>query len=226
MIALSPEETRHGAKVLRLRVGDDVVLFDGRGGVANGRVVRAGGGRLEVEAGDPTSHGFDSSVELTVAVALPKTHRQAYLVEKCTELAVAGIWPITTERSVARVSSVAVEKLRRRAIEAVKQSHRFWAPRIETLQTFAQCLEQVGSFEAIYLMDVADDAVSLRSALSELSAGQSVLALIGPEGGWTETERTAALAVGARVVRLGQAVLRTETAAVAVCAAMTAIASD
>lgn len=73
---------------------------------------------------------------------------------------------------------------------------------------------------------LAAAAASLRSALSELSAGQSVLALIGPEGGWTETERTAALAVGARVVRLGQAVLRTETAAVAVCAAMTAIASD
>lgn len=224
-MALSPEESHHGAKVLRLRVGDEVALFDGRGGAANACVACVAGGRVEVEVGEPTSHGFDASVKLTVAVAMPKSHRQAYLVEKCTELAVAGIWPITTERSVARVSSGAVEKLRRRAIEAVKQSHRYWAPRIEASRTFAQCLEHVGSFDAIYLMDATADAVSLRSVLSEVTDGQSVLALIGPEGGWAEAERSAALAVGGSVVRLGRTVLRTETAAVAVCAAITAFAS-
>ena len=219
-MVLAEDQSHHAIASLRARVGGEVILFDGSGVEATGRIERIEGGRIQLAVGRVTRHGFDLHIAVTLCVAMVRTHRQGYLIEKCTELGVAAIWPITTQRSVATPSDSAVAKWRRRAIEAAKQSQRRWVPAIEPPQAFASTLGRVSEFDACAVAqpDAAGD--TLGSFLSARPFGASVLVWVGPEGGWTEAEYDRAIRAGALPVSLAPTVLRTETAAVAVCAAV------
>ena len=225
-VRLPEEEAHHAIAALRVKGDDEVELFDGQGGCAVARVVRAERQRLEVEVTAIEQRPFELPCRLTLAVAMPKTHRQGYLIEKCTELGVAAIWPIVAERSVTKPSATARAKWARRAIEAAKQSRRVFIPGIEAPQTFDKTIARIGDFDASALTDADDSAGPLQSFLATLEQPCSVLAWVGPEGGWTDAERTQAVRAGATLTRLGPTVLRTETAAVAVCAAAAFLVSN
>ena len=226
VVRLPEEESHHAIAALRIRPDDDVELFDGQGGCAIARVVRVERQRLDVEVAGIVQRPFELPFRLTLAVAMPKTHRQGYLIEKCTELGVEAIWPIIAERSVTKPSATAQAKWTRRAIEAAKQSRRVFVPRIEAPQPFDQSVARVSEFDASALTDADDAASPLPSFLATLGHPCSVLAWVGPEGGWTDAERRQAVSAGATLTRLGPTVLRTETAAVAVCAAVASMVSS
>ena len=173
-----------------------------------------------------SQHEYDTAVQVTLAVAMPKTHRQSYLIEKCTELGVAAVWPIETERSVTKPGMAAVEKWQRRAIEAAKQSGRRWIPQIETLQTFHEAVARRDEFDHAVLAHREGETISLVNRFESVKPGDSVLAFIGPEGGWAEAECGRARDADLSLVRLAPTVLRTETAAVAFCAAVAARFSE
>jgi len=216
---LSPEESRHVLDALRAKTGDEIILFDGVGGEAEGVVSRIARKTVTVRIGSVTRRPFDLSRRVTLAVAAVRVHRQGYLVEKCTELGVASLWPIITERSVARPESSLVEKWSRRAIEAAKQSGRAWTPQIAPPCSFNEAVARRGEFDACSLADTGASLPRFLEFIAATPAPSSVLVFVGPEGGWTDAERE--LAREADIVRttLGPTVLRTETAAVAVCAA-------
>jgi 16S rRNA (uracil1498-N3)-methyltransferase len=151
---------------------------------------------------------------------MAKQHRHDYLIEKCTELGAAAIWPIIAERSVTRPRDFAVQKWSRRAIEAAKQAHRAWVPTIAAAQPLDAALARASEFDAAFLADPALDGTPLDQALATLPAAGSMLVLVGPEGGWSPPELEQARHSGIRTVSLSPTVLRTETAAVAVCAAV------
>ena len=217
---MSSEESHHAIAVLRVKIGAEVILFDGAGTEAVGQVQRIDRKQLEVHVGRLMRQPFELAYRLTLAVAMPKTHRQGYLIEKCTELGVAAIWPISTARSVTRPGRAAVEKWQRRAIEAAKQSRRSWVPQVTAPRTFDESIECAGEFDAAGLTERDDSAISFATFLAGQAKSSSVLVWVGPEGGWTDDERNRAIAAGAIPTRLGPCVLRTETAAVAVCAAV------
>lgn len=225
-VLLSPEESRHAAVSLRLRPGDKVIVFDGAGREALGVVSDARAEdaepvrrrRVRIDVGKITLRPFELAYRVTLAVAVAKPHRQGYLIEKCTELGVSAIWPIVADRSVGRASPGAIEKWFRRAIEAAKQSGRTWVPTIAQSQTYVESLSRGGEFDAVCMADVGA-AAPLGSHLSSQPAPAGVLVFVGPEGGWSDAERSQALEAGVTFVGLGPTVLRTETAAVAVCAA-------
>ncbi len=224
---LSDEESRHAIASLRVRVGDDVTLFDGVGSEADGAITTIDGKRVVVSAtGMSRTEAYDVPLRLTLAVAMPKTHRQGYLIEKCTELGVAAVWPVLTERSVTKSSGAAAKKWARRAVEASKQSGRRWVPVLEEPMPLAESLDRSAAFDARGWADVASEGESMASFLRGVTSHGSVLVWIGPEGGFTEGERRAAMDAGATPLRLGPTVLRTETAAVAVCAAANLLAAD
>ena len=223
---LPEEESHHAIASLRAGIGDEVILFDGVGGEASGRIERIETRRVHVAVGHISRHRRKLPIALTIAVAMVKAHRQAYLIEKCTELGAAAIWPVTTERSVAKPSASSVVKWRRRAIEAAKQSHRRWVPTIEPPQSFASAMGQVRRFDAIALAHPVGARESLATLLSGLRDEASVLVWVGPEGGWTDAERDQAIRAGAAPVSLSPTVLRTETAAVAACAAAAMLGAD
>ena len=231
-VELPPEESRHLVSSLRASPGSEVVLFDGAGGEAAGVLQRVDRRRAQVVVGRVTRRPFELAHRLTLAVAMGRAHRQGYLVEKCTELGVAAIWPIVAARSVARPDKDAVARWSRRAIEAAKQSGRAWVPEIAVPMGFAEILGRVDQFDAVAVADPSSSVpgrcavIPFDTLVAALPAEGTILALVGPEGGWSDDERTQSqagrmtTAKRLAVVSLGPTILRTETAAVALCAAV------
>jgi 16S rRNA (uracil1498-N3)-methyltransferase len=224
-IVVAAEESRHAIASLRAKPGHEIILFDGAGREAVGVISRIERRRLHVGVERITKHPFELSRKITLAVAMGRVHRQSYLVEKCTELGAAAIWPIITERSVTKPGGPAVDKWQRRAIEAAKQSGRSWVPQVAAPQPVAAILHRAGDFDAssVALPDLT--SIPFSAFLAAQRAGSAVLVWVGPEGGWSSAERETLVRSGAIPTTLGPTVLRTETAAVAVCAAAAMLGS-
>jgi len=223
VVALPSDEAHHARNVVRVRVGQTVRLFDGRGNSADARVEHVGrdGVRLTVERVEAASRA-DRPLPVTLAVAMPKAARQDVLIEKCTELGVRAIWPILTERSVVRPRANRVEHWKRLAVAACKQSGRCHVPHILSPQPFAELLTVVGGFDHAVLGSTDAQADPLLDWLGTHSLTGSVLIVIGPEGGLTPEEVTALRDAGAAPVVLASSTLRTETAAIATLAVLAA----
>jgi 16S rRNA (uracil1498-N3)-methyltransferase len=165
---------------------------------------------------------------------------------------VAELWPMSTERSIVKPSDARIEKWSRRAVEAAKQSHRVYVPKIRPYASATEVWARAMEFSAAVIccprdspmrntqeahggpvfnrsgdgpdtphtlfQRPGDEAMSLFDFLRGLGAGATLLACIGPEGGWSEQEVAVAVARGLRPVSLGPNILRIETAAAAVCA--------
>ena len=213
-------EGRHAVDVLRLAPGEQVLVGDGRGTVAEGEVVEASGAGLRVRVTARTQAPVPAP-ELVLVQALPKGDRGPLAVELATELGVDRVVPWAASRCVARWQDDRAEKgvARWQAVAraAAKQSRR---PRVPEIAELASTREVCG------LLGDADLAVVLheqaRRPLAELevpTAG-TVAIVVGPEGGLTDGEVTAFRAAGADAVRLGPEVLRTSTAGAAALAAL------
>jgi 16S rRNA (uracil1498-N3)-methyltransferase len=210
---LSGDEARHLVSVMRAKVGDEVTLFDGCGAefVARIEAIR----KQAVELSIVTRSKIDRELPfaLTLAVALPKGDRQKWLVEKATELGVTRLVPLMTERGVAQPVEAAIERLRRTAIEAAKQSGR---NRLLEIGPPVAVLDFFAATSTADLRLVADPAGE-QLATIELPASD-LAAAIGPEGGFTPGELAAAQSAGWRSISLGPRILRVETAAIALAA--------
>lgn len=212
---------------MRLKAGDAVELFDGRGHVAEGVIETTSKRAVTVSVEATQLQPFELRHQLTLAVAMSKAHRQGYLVEKCTELGVAAIWPIIAERSVTKPGETAVEKWSRRAIEAAKQSGRAWVPTIAAVIPFAEAVLGISGFSAAFFCDLNSDSIPFQAVMTQFDNRQPkidnpIIAFVGPEGGWTDEERQAARNAGMTSVCLSPTILRAETAAVALCAVVAA----
>lgn len=232
---LSGTEAHHLANVMRVAVGERVVLFDGAGGECEASVVRIAKRDVELRVESHRVVDREAAVRLTLAVALPKGERQRWLIEKAVELGVSRIAPITTERGVAKLKPSGVARLRRGVIEASKQCGRNRLMEIAAPSAWTDFVGQTPA-EAVRLVahpadarrttvegrmrDQADLEVHPTEALADLEirpAGE-IVAAVGPEGGFTDAEVQAAVSAGWRVVSLGPRTLRVETAALAIAA--------
>lgn len=151
---------------------------------------------------------------VTIAQGLPKGHKMDFVVEKLTELGVARIIPMRTERSVvSQVGAQKLERWRRLAKTASAQCGRVDVPIIHEEMPFARVLAEHANVDCALLPWELAPAEPLRSTLPGLLQGaRSVLVLIGPEGGFSHAEADAARAAGAHAISLGERILRTETA--------------
>lgn len=217
-VDLSKEESHHARTVLRCQVGDAVVLFDGCGREGCGIVSDAGRSGVKVTVERVDERPYDGRIRLTLAVAMPRKPRQGFLFEKCTELGVWAIWPTVSERSVVKPGSDQTTRWTRTAIEAAKQCESAWLPRIEQACSFADVLERVDRFDVAIVTDARESFPAITDVLSAGATASRVLALIGPEGGFSDDEVAAAIDAGAVGARIGSSVLRIETAALTVAA--------
>lgn len=225
-LTLPPEAAHHALKVLRLRSGDDLVLFDGLGGEYPGRVVEATkvlrvtlDGKRDVEREAPMA--------LTLAQALPAGDKMDWVVQKAVELGATTIQPLQAKRSVVRLAGERADKRvahwQQVAISACEQSGRNRPPEIGAIVDLPHYLAMSrGENETLLLLSL-QQGMRL-SALPRPPAG--VTLLIGPEGGFDEGEESAAHSVGFQAVSLGPRVLRTETAGLAAMAAILALWGD
>src|SRR5574338_344553 len=191
-IALPREVAHHAERVLRLAVGDEVVLFDGGGAEFPARLL-ALGAQARAEVTTCREPARESPLELTLVQALATGDKMDWVIQKAVELGVA-------------------------AVEPCEQSGRNRIPEIAEIRPFMRYLAEPGEPALRLLLDPADG-----QGLSDLPRPLGpVHVLIGPEGGWAEAELRAARAAGCTAVRLGPRVLRTETAGLAMVAALQA----
>jgi 16S rRNA (uracil1498-N3)-methyltransferase len=223
VVRLPAEEAHHACRSRRLREGDAVIVFDGRGHEAAGTILSASKARVEVRIGEVVERPRPRPA-LTLAVAMPKGPRQETLIEKCTELGTAEIVPLITQRSVATPSDHRLDKWRRTTIEAAKQSDQCWLPVLSPPRRLEEVLADATAFE--HHLVAAPGAGTMLDWAGVLAGSASVLAFIGPEGGWTGGELNELTAAGCRPVSLGPHVLRIETAAIAIAALVHGLARD
>jgi 16S rRNA (uracil1498-N3)-methyltransferase len=153
----------------------------------------------------------ETRLRITLAQAVPKGQKLDFVVEKATELGIASLIPLQTSRTIGGVSERKLERWRKLARSAAQQSGRSSLPDVEPPQDFASLVARIREFDAaLFAWELA--AKPLREALRELPAAGNVLAIVGPEGGFSHAEAEAAVEAGAHAVSLGSRILRTETA--------------
>ncbi len=243
VLDLPPGAARH-VQVLRLQPGDGITLFDGAGpglqtlagGTAGGEfeatVHRMGRNDVTVKIGVHNPVEREAARAVHLAVGMPANERMDWLVEKATELGVASIQPLMTERSVLRLSAERAEKKQAHwqliAIAACEQCGRNRVPVVHAVMGLAQWTKawtKTGAGKANgnrtgYLLSLHNGSQRLLDSLalhrtSPLSSLDPVTFLSGPEGGLSDAEEQAALEAGFAAVSLGTRVLRAETAALA-----------
>jgi len=213
-VALTGSAARHLTRVLRLRPGQALTLFNGGGGEYAATIEAMHGEKVEVAVGEAQAIERESPLILTLAQGVSRGERMDLVVQKATELGASSIVPLLTERSVVRLSAPqAARKLehwRAIAVSACEQSGRNRLPKVLSLLPLADFLGQAGSGSRLLLSPTG--STRLQDVPAPIS---SVTVLIGPEGGLAGAEQSAALAAGFTAVRLGPRILRTETAAIA-----------
>jgi 16S rRNA (uracil1498-N3)-methyltransferase len=219
-VALAGSTASHITRVLRLRVGDALTLFNGRGGEYTGSIDKSHGGSVTVAVGACSAVERESPLSLTLAQGVSRGERMDLVVQKATELGVSQLVPVLTERSVVRLDPRQTDgKLnhwRAIAIGACEQCGRNRVPQIAAPASLREFLRAAREDTTRVLLTPAAEL-----ALHELPQPvTAVTLLIGPEGGLAEAERDAAAAAGFTPVRLGPRVLRTETAAIAALAVL------
>ncbi len=213
-VRLSAAESRHAKSSRRLVLCDAVVLFDGQGNHGRGEISAIGAAGVSVRVDAVEHRPLDASLRLTLAVSFPKGPRQYVLVEKCTELGAAAIWPMECRRSIAQPSDQRLDKLRRTVIEASKQAQRCRLCEIHEPLPFDAILHSADQFDIACIADPGGGQEGLEAAARQ----PKVLMLIGPEGGFTDEVLSAGRIAGFQAVGLGRTLLRTETAAIAAAA--------
>lgn len=214
-------------RVLRLQSGDEVTLFDGRGGEYAAQVTAVSKHAVHLRVGERTLVDRESPLELRVAQSLSSGERMDYTVQKAVELGVARIQPIATERSVVHLDAQRAAKRvahwQAVAVAACAQCGRNRVPEVAPVMSYAAWLGQLAGESSLRLMLSPAGAGGLRSVQRPAGA---VWLLCGPEGGLTAVEEKTAEQIGFTGIKLGPRVLRTETAAVAALAAMQALWGD
>ena len=229
---LPRDAAHHAARVLRLRVGDSVEIFDGLGNECSGRISDLTGRKVTVANLAATGRNRESPLHVILAQALSSSEKMDWVIQKATELGVTEIQPIDTERSVARLSAERaakrLEHWQQVAISACEQCGRNVLPKIHAPLDIMVWLQQTRAMPHAKISDAKyilqpEGAASLHD--QPIPQGKVVL-LIGAEGGFSEAESTAALQCGFTSVRLGARVMRTETAAAAGLAVLQALWGD
>jgi len=217
---LSGSAAHHVSRVLRLRMGAPLVLFDGEGGEYLATIAALGKNRVSVAIGEYSAADNESQLEITLVQGISRADRMDLVIQKATELGVTRVVPIATERSVMRADETQVrrklEHWRGIATAACEQCGRNRLPEIGAPLAWQRWLSTRTSSARSLLL--ARGAATPLGAV--LGGATSVELLIGPEGGLAPDEEAAALAAGFRAVKLGPRVLRTETAAIAAIAAI------
>jgi len=235
-VSLAAEEARHLRDVLRLQLGDEVYVFDGRGQEFRCVVESSKRDFAELKIlGSTEPARPESPLQLTLAVALLKGEKFDLVVQKATELGVVSVIPVVTKHADIRLRDASdaakrVARWQRIALEASKQSGRAVVPEVRSpigLETLMQTMKGEPEDAAAGVMFSERDGETLSGVFRSLSAKpSSITAVVGSEGGWADEELALARQSGWAIVTLGGRTMRAETAAIAVAALLQHLFGD
>jgi len=223
-IALPEALAHHALRVLRLKAGETVVLFNGQGGEYPA-VLDVEGKAGFAQLGDFTAREAELGGRITLVQGLPSGDKMDWVVEKAVELGAARVSPIAAQRSVLQLSGPRLDKRvahwQRIAQSAAEQCGRNRLMAVDAPQSLADWLALPA--EGPRLLCHPEAADDLAGALRATPGVQALTLLVGPEGGWSEKELEIARQAGVQAVRFGPRVLRTETAGLALISAVSAL---
>jgi 16S rRNA (uracil1498-N3)-methyltransferase len=215
-INLSLEETRHLRDVLRLRTGEIVRVFDGEGAEFSCEIEKIEKTRTVLQILEKVSSSAPvSSLNLTLAVAVLKGEKFDLVVQKLVELGVTKLVPLITKRTDVKIKDFDKRLIRwqKIALEASKQSGRADLMKIESLISFEKFVEASDGARILF-------AERSGEGFSTINSAEKIIAVIGCEGGWEDSEIDSARESGFQIVTLRGRILRAETAAIAVAAVL------
>ena len=215
ILKVEGEEVKHIRKVLRLRAGDQIILFDGLGIEYEGRILEENASSVLVQIRTTSVSQQDSPLELTLAQSLLKGEKMDFLIQKATELGVKEIIPFLSSRSVPIFDKTRRperhHRWKRIAIEASKQSGRGVIPIVQSVNSYSEML-QIASSNGLRLILWEREGAKLKEILKKTEEKSKIFFVVGPEGGFSQEEIHTAEELGFIPVHLGKRVLRAETA--------------
>jgi 16S rRNA (uracil1498-N3)-methyltransferase len=227
---LNPEDAAYLRRVLRLKTGDRLEVFDGQGHAFAATIARLSDldGTLELGA-EQTRAGPASP--LVLWQALSKGDKLEWVIQKCTELGVGGVVPFRCQRSVVKLDEARGQQKALRwqkvAEQASRQCGRSEVPRVLGVHSFDDLCALARGGTPVGLLHAGAEGQPLTGFLGAgLGSGVALTIAVGPEGGFDASEVEAARGAGASILSLGRRVLRTETAGVVVCTLAALLAGD
>jgi 16S rRNA (uracil1498-N3)-methyltransferase len=213
-VDITGPDARHIKDVLRLGAGDVIEVVDPEGTISDIEITGISSG--EVSGRVITSYrAHEELPELFLFQALPKVGKMDTIIRQATEIGVTGVYPIQTERAVVKIdterASKKTERWQKIAAEAAKQSHRTLIPTVSAVLTWKEALQQLKEFDEVIVFWEEESGTLPHEVLDPVA--KTIAVVIGPEGGLSEKEISDLKALGARVVTLGESILRVETAA-------------
>lgn len=212
-------EFHHLADVLRAREGDKVRVFDGTGVEYHGAIIKVKSKEAIVRIEFKEVIKEESAIKITLAQAIPKKRKMDDIIEKVTEVGVDTVIPLRTDRTVVDISEgqagLKIARWNKIAIEASKQCGRIRPPDIPGIKRFLEVLDNIKEYELALMPTLYEKEIDLKSVIRGRKL-KSVITFIGPEGDFSEEEVRCAKEAGCITVSLGNNILKTDTAAIAV----------
>lgn len=209
-------EAHHARDVMRVKVSDDIIVFDGSGKEYFCVIDKIGKNDIIAKVNKTIKRKVDN-FRLALAQAMPKLNKMDFVIERATELGVERIIPMITERAIIKTEAgkavPRVNRWKKLAIEASKQCGRVTVPEINDIENYKDSLSHIKNYELAIIPTLCEGTLRLKEILKNKIV-KSAIIFIGPEGDFTEGEINLAKSKGAEAVSLGRKVLRAETAAI------------
>ena len=222
-IVITGADVNHIRNVLRMRADEEVLIADGQGAEYRCKLTELGENEVRAQILWKLDGNAELASAITLFQGLPKSDKMDLIVQKCVELGVDRIVPVSTKRAVVKLDAKKEQTRLKRwktiSESAAKQSGRGVIPEVSGVMSFGKALEEAKKLDVLLIpYERAEHMTETRRVMGEIRPGQSVGIFIGPEGGFEESEVEEAVAAGAQAITLGRRILRTETAGLAVMA--------
>lgn len=223
-IAITGEDVNHIKNVLRLSVKDAITICDGAGKEYECTIAVIEKDRVLADIQDINQNAAELPCKITLFQGMPKSDKMELIIQKAVELGASEIVPVMMKRTVVKLEDKKKEKKRERyqaiAESAAKQSGRGVIPDVNAFLTFSEALQYAEDFDILLVPYESAKGISYAREMIDVAAhlpeGSKIGIFIGPEGGFAKEEIDAATKAGAKIITLGNRILRTETAGLAV----------
>ena len=214
-VVLSEQESHHAIKVRRMKQGDEVMLLNGMGAKILG-ILQQPNHKASIITVKSVTQAQAPKYYINIAVALPKGDRQKQMLDMLAQLGVASITPLLCDHSVSQYSEKVAQRWKRTLLEACKQSENPFLPKIYAAQSPFDFIEKRTSDNLIYYADMNGDSIPTIDIQDDI---KYISILIGPEGGYSDSELSMLEKKHISKLKLSRYILRVETAAIAAAAA-------
>ncbi|MEJ8548032.1 16S rRNA (uracil(1498)-N(3))-methyltransferase [Brevibacillus borstelensis] len=215
-VTITGDDVHHIVHVMRAKSGEKIVVSDGAGRSAIARIDSLSGKEVVATVVELLSEQRELPVQITIGQGLPKGEKMEWVLQKGTEMGAFAFFPFSSERTIVKLDAKKeankLDRWRKIVKEAAEQSHRCVLPELLAPVSFRRIIQESSRYTRAVIAYEKEGGTTLHQVLPALRPGDSLLILIGPEGGFSPEEVAAAEAAGIRPVSLGPRILRTETA--------------